>query len=161
MSTSRNLLIDRESPVSKEIDASLNLAPLPRGMTFLPGHGVVREEYWQLTPEERARREAELAALPPEWSAQYPTGGTTAYEASQAPLYYWLMTMPAGLLRQLWLVDRVWWIRILSFLVGSLCIPLGFATVRRFFENERIALGVTIAIAMLPELVLTLSRVSN
>jgi len=43
MSTAGSLLIDRNSPVSREIDASLNLAPLPRGMTFLPTQGVVRE----------------------------------------------------------------------------------------------------------------------
>jgi len=161
MSTERSLLIDRNGPVSREIDASLNLAPLPRGMTFLPSQGVVRENYWQLSAEERARRETELAALRPEWSAQYPEGGTTAYEASQAPLYYWLMAVPASLLRQLWLVDRVWWIRILSFLLGSLCIPIGYAIARHFFASERIAIGVTLAVALLPELALTLSRISN
>jgi 4-amino-4-deoxy-L-arabinose transferase-like glycosyltransferase len=161
MSTAGNLLIERDSPVSREIDASLNLAPLPRGMTFLPAHGVVREDYWQLSAEERARREADLATLPPGWSAEYPERGTPAYEASQAPLYYWLMTVPSGLLRQISLVDRVWWIRLLSFLLGSLSIPIGYATARRFFGTERIALGITIAVAMLPELALTLSRVSN
>jgi hypothetical protein len=161
MSTERSLLMDRNGPVSREIDASLNLAPLPRGMTSLPSQGVVRENYWQLPAEERARRETELAALRPEWSAQYPEDGTTAYEASQAPLYYWLMAVPAGLLRQLWLVDRVWWIRILSFLLGSLCIPIGYATARRFFASEQIALGVTLAVALLPELALTMARISN
>ena len=161
MSTAGSLLIDRNSPVSREIDASLNLAPLPRGMTFLPTQGVVRENYWQLPAEERTRRETELAAIPPEWSTQYPVGGTPAYEASQAPLYYWLMIVPARLLRHFALIDRVWWIRILSFLVGSLSIPIGYATARHFFANERIALGITLVVAMLPELALTLSRVSN
>jgi 4-amino-4-deoxy-L-arabinose transferase-like glycosyltransferase len=161
MRSAGTLLIDRSSPVSREIDASLSLAPLPRGMTFHPAQGVVRESYWQLPAEERRRRETELAALPPEWSSQHPPGGTTAYEASQAPLYYWLMTIPASLLRQFPLVDRVWGIRILSFLLGSLSIPLGYATARRFFESERVAVGLTLAVAMLPELALTLSRVSN
>jgi len=161
MSTAGSLLIDRNTSVSREIDASLNLVPLPRGMTFLTTQGVVREDYWKLSAEERTRREADLATLPPAWSAQYPERGTPAYEASQTPLYYWLMTVPAGLLRQFPLVDRVWWLRILSFLLGSLSIPIGYTTARRFFASERIALGVTLAVAMLPELALTFSRISN
>jgi 4-amino-4-deoxy-L-arabinose transferase-like glycosyltransferase len=161
MATSKSPLIDRNDPVSREIDASLALAPLPRGMTSIPIGGVVRDKYWQLPPEERARREYELAHLPPHWSAEYPGGGMPAYEASQSPLYYWLLAVPAMALREVPLVDRVWLTRIITVLAGSLCIPIGYLAARRFFRDAGSAVGVTIAIALLPELALTLSRVSN
>jgi hypothetical protein len=36
MSTTGRAIIDRSAPLSKEINASLELAPLPRGMTDIP-----------------------------------------------------------------------------------------------------------------------------
>jgi hypothetical protein len=161
VSTSRSLLVDRNGSVSREVDASLALAPLPRGMTWTPPQGIVREQYWQLPAEERSRRERDLALLPSQWAVEYPEGGAGSYESSQAPLYYWLMAVPLTVAQDIQLLDRVWIIRVLTLLLGSLCIPIGFMTARRYFKDDRIAVKATIAVALLPELALTLARVSN
>jgi 4-amino-4-deoxy-L-arabinose transferase-like glycosyltransferase len=163
MSASSSLLIPRDSLVSRDIDVSLDLTPLPKGMTNMPPAGVTHEQYPDLPPQERSRREMELATLPPEWATEYPEDGEDgmpAYEASQAPLYYWLMAAPLSVIRAMSLVDRVWLIRVLTLLVGSLCIPLGFLVALRFF-GESTAQRLTTIVALLPELALTLSRVSN
>src|ERR1051326_6735464 len=46
MSATRNALVDRDMRVSKEINLSLQLVPLPRGMTAIIPPGVRREVYW-------------------------------------------------------------------------------------------------------------------
>src|SRR2546425_815769 len=53
MSISGSPVIDRHSMVSREIQASLQLAPLPRGMTLIPSTGVTNDQYWDLPSEER------------------------------------------------------------------------------------------------------------
>src|SRR5215831_16914038 len=113
MSTTGHAIIDRSAPLSKEINASLELAPLPRGMTAIPRQGVTREAYWQLPLAERARREEALEQLPTDWAAQHVVDGLPAYEASQPPLYYWLIAVPLHAVRHIPLVERVWLIRLI------------------------------------------------
>jgi hypothetical protein len=161
MSTTGHALIDRSTPLSKEINASLELAPLPRGMTAIPLKGVTREAYWKLPLGERLRREEALQQLPIDWADQHAPDGLPAYEASQPPLSYWLMAVPLHAMRYLPLVDRVWSVRLITFAFGSLGVPIGFILALRVFENEAVAMGLTALVAVLPGTALSLAHVSN
>jgi len=160
MSTTGRVVIDRNTSASKEINVSLELAPLPRGMTAIP-KGVTREEYWELPADERFRREAELRQLPRDWADQHAVDGLPAYEASQPPLYYGLVAPLLHVMRHLPLVDRVWLMRMITFLIGSLAIPIGFLLALRVFQNEPVAMGLAALAAVFPGTTINLARVSN
>jgi hypothetical protein len=66
ISVTGHLIVDRNMMVSREINTSLQLAPLPRGMTSIPSGGVGQIEYWKLPQEEQSRRELALQRLVPE-----------------------------------------------------------------------------------------------
>lgn len=161
MASTGKLIIDRNARVSKEIDRSLELTPLPRGMTFLPKNSTKYDAYVHLTWQEQAQRAYALKTIPIEWANEQPVDGTPAYEASQPPLYYWMMAVVLYPLRQFPLLDRVWVARISSFALGSLCIPIGFLLARRIFRWEAVAISVVSFVALLPELSIDLARVSN
>src|ERR1051326_29842 len=161
MSATRNALVDRDMRVSKEINLSLQLVPLPRGMTAIIPPGVRREVYWGLPAAERERRERAMRELPVEWAREPAEGGMPAYEASQPPLYYWILAVILAPLRNVSLLDRVWLARIASFIIGSFVIPFGFFLCRKFFQSEETAIGVTALIVVMPELSINLARVSN
>jgi 4-amino-4-deoxy-L-arabinose transferase-like glycosyltransferase len=59
------------------------------------------------------------------------------------------------------LLDRVWFARILSVIIGSLSIPVGFWLCRKVFQNDAIAIGISAFIVVMPEFAFNLSRVSN
>src|SRR5437879_3215975 len=83
MMTSGRLLIGANDPVSREVQASLELAPMPRQFT-----GLKHDGYWRLPEAERKDRERRLRSLPAEWQREPAKGGQHVYEAQQAPLYY-------------------------------------------------------------------------
>jgi hypothetical protein len=68
MSVRGSVIIDRNSRVSDEINASLKLAPLPRGITLIIPPSVTREQYWDLPVDEQFNRQQALQTLPPEWA---------------------------------------------------------------------------------------------
>jgi 4-amino-4-deoxy-L-arabinose transferase-like glycosyltransferase len=154
-------IVDRTSKVSKEINASLTLAPLPRGMTLILPPGVTHDEYWMLSAEERHRRESALQTLDPGLSREIALDGMPAYEASQPPLYYWIAAIALRLFDNASLLTRVWTTRLLSFIIGSFAIPIGFILTFRVFKDAWAALSLTALVALLPELALNLARVSN
>jgi len=116
----------RNGVVSNEINASLILAPLSRGMTHITPPGVTRDVYRQLPVSERAEREQRLKSLPPSLAREPSISEEPAYEASQPPLYYWLMAIRSAFLGNSSLLMRVWALRVISMLLGSLAIPIGF-----------------------------------
>src|ERR1700733_7315204 len=48
MAISGRAVIDRHAAVSQEVNTSLQLVPLPRGMTRIVSPSVTRDAYWQL-----------------------------------------------------------------------------------------------------------------
>lgn len=161
MSMTGHPVINRNTPVSKEVSSSFQLAALPRGMANVLPPAVTREEYWNLPIEERARRETALQALTTKSATDPSNVRLPAYEASQPPLYYWLMAIVLRVLGNATLVDQVWSVRIAGFAIGSLSIPIGFILSRKIFGNESIALALTSLVVLMPGLAINLARVSN
>src|ERR1700720_2208235 len=78
------------STVSREVQVSLQLAPVPWGLRGMPNPSVTEDDYWRLPPEQRVERRWQLSTIPQSWSRQPDLSGQRIYEALQAPLYYWL-----------------------------------------------------------------------
>ena len=66
--------------VPRDVEASLQLAPVPWELRSLPPPAVTRDQYWNLSGEERERRESALRTLPVEWGREDGTGALKAYE---------------------------------------------------------------------------------
>src|SRR6185369_9782114 len=143
MATGRRLLIGMNDPVSREVQASLELAPMARQFT-----GLKHDVYWRLPEAERKDRERRLRSLPAEWAREPAERGAHAYEAQQAPLYYWLL---APAYRPL--------TRLLSLLAASIVIPMGFLVARRVFGDDCQALAIAALIAAFPELMMTVCHI--
>lgn len=161
VSSTGRLVIDRNALVSREINSSLELAPLPRGMTHIPPYAVTKERYWDLPSAEQVRREVTLRSLPVDWAREPALNGMPAYEASQPPLYYWLVAVVLRMTDRTPLLTRVWIVRNVSFFIGSVAIPIGFLFARRLFGSRSIAVFLAALITLLPELAIDLARVSN
>ena len=148
--------------LSREIEASLRLVPLPWSLSAEPPPGVTHDAYWKLPEAERSRREEavrQLAGPRPgeaEWS-----GARRNWEVQQPPLYYWLLAPVYWISADWGLAERVWLLRMASVLLASLGIPLGFFFARELFGDGRLALcGLAVFVAM-PGPVMSLVRVSN
>lgn len=85
----------------------------------------------------------------------------TQYEAQQPPLYYLLMAAPYRLTSDWPLERRVLLLRVLSLLLASVTIPLGYRAAQLALEDDRLALFVPIALASLPGLLIDVCRVAN
>ena len=59
------LLVPRDQPVPKDVQASLLLAPVPWELRAFPWPAVTQDAFWDLTPEERAQRVATFRSIPP------------------------------------------------------------------------------------------------
>ncbi len=125
------------TPVSREVQESLHSLPLSweQRLHVLTPPIYTQDSYWQLSAADRRALQEQTRAIPPAWGAQLGTG-PALYEAQQAPLYYWMMSVP---LRWAWtwpLAGRVMLIRMLSVLLASLVIPIAYAAARSFFASE-------------------------
>lgn len=151
-----------QSQVSREVDESLRLVPLPWMQRQLPAPHLTHDAYWKLPGEEREQRQDKLRSLPAEW-AQEPALEDLGFfwEAQQPPLYYWLFSWPLRVASNAGLPTRVMLLRWLSVLLASLVIPLGFLLARRVFGRDGPALGAVALVAAMPELMVNLCRVGN
>src|SRR5262249_9868531 len=156
MATSGRLLIGANDPVSREVQASLDLAPMHWQFA-----GLKHDGYWRLPEAERGERGRKLQSLPPQWQREPAKNGEHAYEAQQAPLYYWLLAPAYRLTAGLPLPARVWLLRLLSLLAASWVIPVSFLAARKVFADDRRALGVAALIAAFPELMMTVCHIGN
>ncbi len=155
------LLPPRDGPVPRDVEASLNLAPVPWEMRRLPPPALSEDAFWLLPPAERAARQADFRAMPREWSGEIGIGGLRAYEALQPPLYYWLM---AGVLRLAGGLSLAWQVLALRWtasLIASLAVPLVFRLGALVFADERVALGPAAIVALMPGMALDVARVGN
>jgi hypothetical protein len=155
------ILVPRNSPVPRDVHASLELAPVPWEMRNLPSPSVTQDAYWRLPAEERNRREAQFNAIPAAWSREDSAGGLSAYEGLQPPLYGWLMAPALRVVSHAPLGDRVIWLRWLSAAIASLTIPLVFLIGRAVFRDDALALGCAVVVAVMPEFAIDVSRVGN
>lgn len=152
----------RSNPVSHEVEASLHLFPLSweQRLHAMAPPIYTEDSYWHLTEADRLTLQEQVRAIPPAWGSESGTA-PAMYEAQQAPLYYWIMSVPLGLSRQWSLPGRVLLIRILSALLASLCIPIAYLAARKFFTSESVGLGVIALITCMPELMIDISRAGN
>jgi hypothetical protein len=161
VATEASLPVAAQTRISKEIEESLKLVPLPWLLRRLPPPHLTHDAYWQLPEEERRRRQDELRSMPAGWARQPAVDNTLIYEAQQPPLYYWLLSLPLRLASDFALSARVMLLRLLSTVLASLAVPLAFFAADRVFIDRKMALGVTAMIATMPELLVDVCRVGN
>src|SRR5690349_750365 len=128
----------RTDTVSKEIRASLSLMPSAYGLNGFQLPLITHEDYWRLPPEERFARRQALTSLPAGFRSQ-PDDALVLYEAQQPPLYYLMMAAPYKVFRSTSLPARIVVLRVLSMLIASLVIPLGYFAARQIFGHGRTA----------------------
>jgi 4-amino-4-deoxy-L-arabinose transferase-like glycosyltransferase len=158
IASSGRLLVDRSEPVSREVRASMELAPAPwnSGKPQVSG-----DEYWRLPAAEREERGRVLHAMPLQWSRQPDLAGPPIYEALQPPLYYWICSIAYRFLANRPLLERVFALRYLSIFICSLAIPIVFLVARRVSGSALTACFVITLFAVLPELMIDVGRVGN
>jgi len=158
-----HLLVSREAPIPRDVEASLQLAPVPWELRSLPPPAVTRDQYWNLSGEERERRESALRTLPVEWGREDGTGALKAYEGLQPPLYYWIVAPVLWICRGFGagLLGQVLALRFFSSLVASCTVPLVFLIGLEVWGDGRLALGSSAVVALMPGLALDVARVGN
>jgi 4-amino-4-deoxy-L-arabinose transferase-like glycosyltransferase len=160
--TNRHLPVPADL-VSREIQSSLHLLPLP---WTLQKHGypppiLTHDAFWRLDAQERQRLQQEFRRIPREWAWESSTEPIRNYEAQQPPLYYVLFFPALRGMERLGLASRVLLLRVLSVMVSSFVIPLGYLVGRKVLRNETTALGIVALATMMPELMVNISRVGN
>jgi hypothetical protein len=150
-----------ETRVSREIESSLRVVPLPWAASAFTPSAIRQDDYWNAPERDRTRRTQELNSIPRAWQGEIAVDGPLLYEAQQPPLYYWLMSIPLRLAGDAPLPGRVCLIRYLSVALASLSIPIAFFAARQIFGQEQLALGVAALMAALPELMIDICRVGN
>ncbi len=150
----------RGDTVSKEIRASLGLMPSPYGLRDFKLPLTTHEDYWRLPREERLARKRLLVAIPTGLRNE-PDDSLVLYEAQQPPLYYLMLSLPYRIFRNATLPARILLLRVLSVLIASLVVPLGYSTARQVFGPGGTALGITILISVMPEFMIDVCRVGN
>ncbi|MCX6626611.1 MAG: hypothetical protein NTW28_03150, partial [Candidatus Solibacter sp.] len=154
-------LVSRDSPIPRDVAASLQLAPVAWECRYLPPPSATYDEFWRLPPAERARRESEFRAIPSVWARQDSTGALKAYEGLQAPLAAWIMTPVLLAARHAHLSTQVLLLRWFNMAILSLVIPLTFLTARSVFRHDAPAGACAAIVAAMPGLLIGIARVSN
>lgn len=145
-----HLLVDREGPVSSEVETSLEQAPSADG-------AISYGAFWRLSAAERRKRQDALEGP----VADGPPSRRRAYEGQQAPLYYWTAGTVYKFASALPLLSRVWIVRLFGLVLSSAIVPLSFLSARRLFSSGVGALSVACLITATPELMMTISHVGN
>jgi hypothetical protein len=153
-------LIGLQARATREVERSVELAPMPWTLRKeVPPHETY-ESYWELPPEERRNRERALAALRPSLEDAH---APLASESQQPPLSYWLMAVVYKLVEQWSLPGQVLMLRLLNLLLTSAAVPAGWIAARRVFAGSGLGLASAIAtaVALFPELMFDGARISN
>jgi len=149
--------------VSLEVQHSLHLLPLAWELSLqgLPQPLITYDSFWQLPAKDRDILTSGVRQLSPQEWSQPATESIPNYEFQQAPLYYWLFSIPMRWMATATLLSRVMALRMLSVMLASVVVPLAYRIARQVFGEERKALGVTALLVLLPELMVNLARVGN
>jgi hypothetical protein len=145
---------------SREVERSIELAPMPWATRSDALRREIHESYWKLPAEERARRERETAALRGELARTVGVHAVPA-EWQQPPLSYWLMAAAYKPMEGAGLRWRVLVLRLICLLLASAAVPAAWMAARRVIGDEHVALAVAAAVAVFPELMFDGARVSN
>ncbi len=151
----------RTASTSEMVAESLRLIPVPWTIRDNAAKRLSYEQYWQLPPETREQQEWTLRHLPLEHAKQPARPFLALYEAQQMPLYYCFFAIFYWPLRTLEMPTKVWLLRCFTVLVASLIVPLGFLSARLVFSDTRMAVAAALVVAAMPELFLSISRISN
>lgn len=151
----------RDVLLSRDVDESLRLVPLPWELRRFNPPYQTHDAYWQLPEDERRTRQESFRALPLQWQSTTAGSALPAYETQQAPLYYWLMAPVLWALRGTSLATQVMAVRWLGVLLASLVIPLIYTAAREVFADDDIALGCALIVALMPSLAFLVARVGN
>jgi 4-amino-4-deoxy-L-arabinose transferase-like glycosyltransferase len=152
--------------VSREIDESMRLTPLPKSLDWIGPPYLTHAQWWALPQPERDRQAQALAALSPELAHRpaVPVEGKPPfvfYEAQQPPLYYWLSAPAAAAMESVPIGGRIRWLRLLSVLFASLAIPFTFLAARALSGNAALAAGAAALLAIAPGFAIDAARVGN
>jgi 4-amino-4-deoxy-L-arabinose transferase-like glycosyltransferase len=152
-----------DAPVSRQIEQSLHLLPLPwlMAQSHLPPPLFSHEQYWTLAPSKRLDLQHTLQSMPQDWAREAGTENIGNYESKQMPLYYLLLFPVLHWSASLAFPAQVFLLRFVSVLLASLVVPLGYQIARSTFRNNALALSMLALIATLPELLINLARVGN
>lgn len=161
LATERRLPVLGQTPVSRELWRSVELAPASR---------VVDQNLWIVTTfnefaawdrEKRQARRAELEAIPPAWAGA-PHPGSANYEAQQAPLAYLLLAPLEAAVRGQPLLSRVHLLRLAA---GLLAVVLQFQFTRMLAAALGLSKGARSAVLFLvfasPMFYATTAHVAN
>lgn len=157
------LLPPRDQPGQRDVEESFKLVPVPwefRGWDVFRS-SLTEERYWALPPEERRQRETRLRDIPPDLAGADSTGGISAYEALQPPLYYWLVAPVLYALKGCGLLAQVMWLRWIAVAIASAAVPLTFGIAFAVTRSESVALGCSAVVAVMPGFAINAARISN
>jgi hypothetical protein len=152
-----------QTRISREVSASFHVLPLP---WMLRLHGIsppvyTHDDFWKLTADQRAELQKSLHQIPRDWANEPSREALLNYEAQQPPLYYFLFSIPLRLAQDRSLESRVLILRLISIVVASFALPIGYLIVKRVTGQSTIALAIVGLATMMPELFIDISRVGN
>jgi 4-amino-4-deoxy-L-arabinose transferase-like glycosyltransferase len=147
--------------VSREVQESLFLTPLPYGHFDLGRPFLTHDDYWRLPATEREQKRRQLTGMPRRWAREHATAPLLNHEAQQPPLYYAMLAPIQWAAGGASLPVRVLLMRLASLLVASMTILLGFAVARAVFRSDALAAGTAALISAMPGFVMTAGRVAN
>ena len=155
-------LPSRTDPVSYEVRRSLQLVPLSQSAAIVGPVTITHDLFWRLAPEERRRREQDVRRLS---SSAFGTGDPSIparqYEAQQPPLYYLVLAPSYLMLKRLSLPAQVLALRIVSVVIASSVVFLGYAIARFVMRSRTMALLVAVLFACLPGLYINVCRIGK
>jgi hypothetical protein len=152
--------------ISREIDESMRLAPLPRELRWIGPPYLIHSDWWALPVGERETRARSLAALSPALAHQAAVAINgrpfVFYEAQQPPLFYWIAAAVSRPEADRPLRERIHLLRLLSVFLASLAIPFTFVAARGVFKNGGGSPSHSAALlAVAPGLAIDSARVAN
>jgi hypothetical protein len=147
---------------SLEVAESRTLVPAGDWTAADRSQGLMSyEDYWRLPPPDREQLRTRLKNIPAAWWTRDAHPRLALYEAQQPPLYYWITAPIYRMFETSTLPTRVWILRCLTALMASLVIPAGYFAARQICGGTMIPLGIALIIASMPELYISVCRVSN
>jgi 4-amino-4-deoxy-L-arabinose transferase-like glycosyltransferase len=155
------ILPPRDSPLPRDVGASLNLVPLPWSWRQAAAPSLTHDEFWQLPQEQRDARLAAFRELPRTWQWQDTDGPYRAHEAFQPPLYYWTMSPLMLLLAGARISTQLLAIRWFGALLGSFAIPFTSLIARQVLGSGRTAVGCAAVLALMPGFALVVGHAGN
>ena len=152
-----------DTDTTREVVASLACVPLPWTIRDdLPDiQHVVHDQFWALPAAQREQKEECLKALPPEHRGEAALIHRRLYESQQPPSYYLLLSPIYDVIANSPLPMRVLLLRLAGVLLASSLVPLTYVAAGFVLRQQWMSLGCACFLASMPELFVSLSRVSN